>query len=132
MGWRGIAIGGCVGSLLGGQLGAVLGAMLGHRFEQRMAGGRRRASGPRRQAAAEHRQDAVAAAYATLGASPADADDELKRKYRELVKRNHPDAMRARGLSEAEVGKATERMARLNEAWAAVCAAREAAGRGRA
>lgn len=129
MGWRGIAIGGCVGSLLGGQLGAVLGAMLGHKFEQRMAGGRRRAPDQRRRPAV---RDAVAAAYATLGASPADADDVLKRKYRELVKRNHPDAMRARGLSEAEVGKATERMARLNEAWAAVCAAREAAGRGRA
>lgn len=132
MGWRGIAIGGCVGSLLGGQLGAVLGAVLGHRFEQRMAGGRR-ASGQRRRAeAAGHRHDAVAAAYATLGANAADTDDELKRKYRELVKRNHPDAMRARGLSEKEVGKATERMARLNEAWATVCAAREAAGRGRA
>ena len=69
-------------------------------------------------------RDALADAYAILGASAGDSADELKRKYRELAKKNHPDALRAQGLPEAMVGKATERMSRINEAWAAIKAAR--------
>ena len=66
----------------------------------------------------------VEAAYAILGASAGDSDDELKRKYRELAKKNHPDALRAQGLPEAMVGKATERMSRINAAWAEIKEAR--------
>ena len=69
-------------------------------------------------------RDPLANAYAILGASANDGADELKRKYRELAKRNHPDALRAQGLPEEMVGKATERMSRINEAWAAIKAAR--------
>ena len=69
-------------------------------------------------------QNPLADAYAVLGASADDSADELKRKYRELAKRNHPDALRAQGLPEEMVGKATERMSRINEAWAAVKEAR--------
>ena len=68
--------------------------------------------------------DPLAEAYAVLGASANDSADELKRKYRELAKKNHPDALRAQGLPEEMVGKATERMSRINEAWAAVKEAR--------
>jgi len=68
--------------------------------------------------------DSLADAYATLGASPSDGADELRRKYRDLAKRNHPDALRAQGLPEEMVGKATARMSRINEAWAEVRAAR--------
>ena len=63
-------------------------------------------------------------AYAVLGASENDSTDELKRKYRDLAKKNHPDALRAQGLPEEMVGKATERMSRINEAWAAIKEAR--------
>ena len=70
------------------------------------------------------RNDALSSAYAVLGASADDSDDELRRKYRELAKKNHPDALRAQGLPEAMVGKATERMSRINEAWTAVKEAR--------
>ena len=73
----------------------------------------------------EERRDPLAEAYAVLGAKPGDSDDDLKRKYRDLAKRNHPDALRAQGLPEAMVGKATERMSRINAAWAAVKEARE-------
>ena len=66
----------------------------------------------------------LAEAYATLGASPSDGADELRRKYRDLAKRNHPDALRAQGLPEEMVGRATERMSRINEAWAEIRAAR--------
>ena len=68
--------------------------------------------------------DPLAEAYAVLGASANDGADELKRKYRELAKKNHPDALRAQGLPEEMVGKATERMSRINEAWARIKEAR--------
>ena len=65
-------------------------------------------------------RDPLAEAYGILGASASDSSDELKRKYRELAKKNHPDALRAQGLPEAMVSKATERMSRINDAWAAI------------
>ena len=68
--------------------------------------------------------DPLADAYAVLGASANDSADELKRKYRELAKKNHPDALRAQGLPEEMVGKATERMSRINAAWATIREAR--------
>ena len=69
-------------------------------------------------------RDPLRDAYAVLGASANDSTDELKRKYRELAKKNHPDALRAQGLPEEMVGKATERMSRINEAWAVIKEAR--------
>ena len=69
-------------------------------------------------------RDPLAEAYAVLGASASDGVETLKRKYRELAKRNHPDALRAQGLPEEMVGKATERMSRINEAWATIKEAR--------
>ena len=69
-------------------------------------------------------RDPLKDAYAVLGANPNDSADELKRKYRELAKKNHPDALRAQGLPEEMIGKATERMSRINEAWATIREAR--------
>ena len=75
-------------------------------------------------ASTEPARDPLADAYAMLGASAKDDAETLKRKYRELAKRNHPDALRAQGLPEEMVGKATERMSRINEAWATIKEAR--------
>ena len=69
-------------------------------------------------------QDPLQEAYSIIGASANDSADDLKRKYRELAKKNHPDALRAQGLPEEMVGKATERMSRINEAWATIKEAR--------
>lgn len=69
-------------------------------------------------------QDELREAYAVLGAKPSDTADEIKRKYRTLAKKNHPDALRAQGLPDELVGKATARMGRINAAWATVRAAR--------
>jgi len=69
-------------------------------------------------------RDALADAYAVLGATASDGVEELKRKYRDLAKKNHPDALRAQGLPEEMVGKATERMTRINAAWSAIKTAR--------
>lgn len=69
-------------------------------------------------------QGDLPAAYAVLGASAEDSGETLRQKYRALAKKNHPDALRAQGLPEELVGKATERMGRINAAWATVRAAR--------
>lgn len=128
MGWKGAAIGGYVGSLFGGPFGAVFGAYLGHNVENRLSG----QSATRRQrpgSAGRRTENSAFAtpldrAYAAIGASPSDGPESLKRRYRELAKRNHPDAMRARGAAESEIEKATRRMTRINEAWAEIRSAR--------
>ena len=68
--------------------------------------------------------DPLADAYAVLGAKATDDVATLRRRYRELAKKNHPDAMRAQGLPEEMVGKATERMSRINAAWETIKEAR--------
>ena len=73
---------------------------------------------------ARQNRDPLEEAYALLGASASDSPDVLKRKYRELAKKNHPDALRAQGIPEGMIGRATERMSRINDAWATVRAAR--------
>ncbi|MBR2839111.1 MAG: co-chaperone DjlA [Kiritimatiellae bacterium] len=69
-------------------------------------------------------RDPLADAYSVLGAKASDDAATLRRRYRELAKRNHPDSLRAQGLPEEMVGKATERMSRINAAWATVKEAR--------
>ena len=90
----------------------------GYFYSQRISGARYGAG------SSASSRDPLADAYAVLGASSGDDVETLKRKYRELAKKNHPDALRAQGLPEEMVGKATERMSRINAAWAAIREAR--------
>lgn len=62
-------------------------------------------------------RDRLAEAYALIGVSPDASDDEVKRAYREKAKKYHPDALRAQGLPDEMVNKATDMMAKLNAAW---------------
>ncbi len=48
----------------------------------------------------------------------------MKKAYRALAKKYHPDTLRAQGLPDEMVGRANERMARINAAWDAVKTAR--------
>jgi len=80
--------------------------------------GRRSSGGP------ASSRSPLADAYSILGARASDDVETLKRKYRDLAKKNHPDALRAQGLPEEMIGKATERMSRINAAWATVREAR--------
>ena len=81
------------------------------------------ASGRRRAEDAPPR-DRLAEAYATLGVPSGASDDAVKKAYRALAKKYHPDTLRAQGLPDEMVGRATERMARINAAWGEVKAAR--------
>ena len=88
----------------------------GYFLSQRIRGGS--------QGAASARRDPLEDAYAVLGAGAGDDAETLKKKYRDLAKKNHPDAWRAQGLPEEMIGKATERMSRINAAWAKIREAR--------
>ena len=69
-------------------------------------------------------RDELAEAYEELGVEPSVSDDEVRKAYREKAKRSHPDVLRAQGLPDEMVEKATEKMARINSAWAKIREAR--------
>jgi len=93
---------------------------MGEREEARRRESARRAESDRR--AEERRQpprkvSPLQAEYDLLGC-PADATDEAARNaYRMAAKKYHPDILRAGGMPEAEVRKASAMMAKVNEAW---------------
>ncbi len=70
------------------------------------------------------RQDNLAAAYQTLGVSPQTSDAEVKTAYRRLMKENHPDKLVARGLPEAMIKLAQEKVQQINVAYDAIKQAR--------
>ena len=51
-------------------------------------------------------------------------DVAVRRAYRLVAKRCHPDSLRASGASEGSVAAATEQMARINDAWDTIRKAR--------
>lgn len=69
-------------------------------------------------------RDKLAEAYSVLGVSPSASNDEVKKAYRAKAKKYHPDTLRAQGLPDEMIGKATEQMARINAAWSEIKAAR--------
>ena len=62
--------------------------------------------------------------YEILGCDGNATDDELRRAYRAQAKKHHPDRLRAQGLPEEMVARATEQMARINNAWEEIKRAR--------
>ena len=65
-------------------------------------------------------------AYETLGVTPSTPDAEVKRAYRRLMSRHHPDKLAASGLPEEMMRAATERTQQIKAAWETVKAARAA------
>lgn len=65
-------------------------------------------------------------AYETLGVSHDAPDDEVKRAYRRLMSRHHPDKLAAKGLPDEMMRAATERTQQIKAAWDTVKSARAA------
>ncbi len=55
--------------------------------------------------------------YEILGVDRSRSDAEIKSTYRKLVVENHPDKMIAQGMPEEFIKIATEKLARINEAY---------------
>ena len=85
-----------------------------------------RVGSSRRSDAGASRRSSAAKAdpYEVLGCSSYATDDELRRAYRALAKKHHPDLLRAQGLPEEMVERANEKMARINAAWNEIRSAR--------
>lgn len=56
--------------------------------------------------------------YCVLGVEGSAEPGEIRRKYRQLVRQNHPDVLRANGLPEEMMELANQRLADINRAYA--------------
>lgn len=61
--------------------------------------------------------NSIEKAYEILGASKDDSNDEIKTKYRKLVRIHHPDIVTGRGGDEASIEEATRKLQEINEAY---------------
>ena len=52
-----------------------------------------------------------------LGVSPDAPRPEIRKRWRQLVRENHPDRLISRGMPEEAIELATKRMAAINKAW---------------
>lgn len=77
-----------------------------------------------RSGTARTQESDLARAYARLGCSPSDSDETVRSAYRRQALKYHPDRLRAEGLPEGMLKKATESMAEINAAWDKVRRAR--------
>ncbi|WP_152045948.1 J domain-containing protein [Aureimonas psammosilenae] len=64
--------------------------------------------------------------YAILGVSPSDSLPQIRARYLELVRENHPDRLAARGVPAEFLAIGTERMKAINAAYESVAKARAA------
>ena len=60
-------------------------------------------------------------AYDVLGLPTTAGDDVIKRTYRALVRKHHPDKLMAAGLSPEQVAQATEKLQKINAAYSEIC-----------
>jgi len=67
-----------------------------------------------------HTHSSLAEAYRTLDASPDDDLKVIKKKYRALVKKYHPDIMQAQGADEHYIEDAMKKTQKINEAYETV------------
>jgi len=64
-------------------------------------------------------------AYKTLGVSPNDDMQSIKKAYRKLVRQYHPDIIKSQGKSEAYIKEATQKTQEINAAYEMIKKARE-------
>ena len=56
-------------------------------------------------------------AYAVLGVTRATSNEELRATWKRLMRENHPDSLASRGVPEAFIASANDKVARINAAW---------------
>ena len=66
----------------------------------------------------------IAEAYALLALQPSASKDEVKRAYRRLISRNHPDKMMAQGASEQTIKTANAKTQTIRKAYEHICTSR--------
>ncbi len=66
----------------------------------------------------------LAAAYSVLGCSSSDSDEDIKAKYKKLIKEFHPDVIASKGLPEEFMKFATEKFDQIQKAYEAIKKAR--------
>lgn len=64
-------------------------------------------------------------AYDILGLPTTATDETIKKSYRALIRKHHPDMLLAQGQPEAKIIEATERMKRINAAYSEICRLRD-------
>jgi len=77
------------------------------------------------QAPVRPREPSVEECYATLGVRPSASDDEIRRAYRRLLSRHHPDKLAAAGVAEEKVRLANEKTHEIRHAWELIRKARQ-------
>ena len=55
--------------------------------------------------------------YGVLGIARSATNDEVRARWKQLMRENHPDSLAARGVPQEFVARATEKVARINAAW---------------
>lgn len=55
--------------------------------------------------------------YELLGLGRAASDEDIRARWKQLMRENHPDSLAARGVPAEFVARATEKVARINAAW---------------
>lgn len=70
-------------------------------------------------------RDLLREAYAILGVSESSSDAEIKKAYRRLMNRHHPDKLVARGLPEEMIKLATEKTQEIKNAYDTIRRSRE-------
>jgi DnaJ like chaperone protein len=58
--------------------------------------------------------------FKSLGVSPEDKAEDIKTRYRKLVKENHPDRLLSEGADEEAFNEANRRLAEINSAYRAI------------
>lgn len=124
MNWIGAVSGAILGSargggIVGGLIGSVVGNWVEEKIRERLKKPQSRSSENRepRYSASE---DISVSPYDVLGVSPHATNEEVKRAYREKVRRLHPDTLQGKDLPEEVIETVNDQMARVNAAWSAI------------
>ncbi|QOG11358.1 DnaJ domain-containing protein [Arcobacter sp. FWKO B] len=64
-----------------------------------------------------HKINTLENAYSILEANESDSNDDIKKKYRNLVRKHHPDIVTGKGGDEASIAEATKKLQEINEAY---------------